>query len=73
MRGSRRLIAPIRQEVHRVRRDPHVGQERLQVHFVGGQGNQYRSHIRKLFDAIALGIGQNGETDRRRLAPLIAP
>ena len=68
-----RLIATVRQEVLGVRRDPHVGQQRLQVHLGRGQGRQQRTHIRQRFDPMALGPGQDAETDRRRLTALVTP
>jgi hypothetical protein len=58
-RGRLSLIATIRQEVLGVSGDPDVGQQRLQVHLVRGQGHQQRTHIRALFDLMA----PNGYTD----------
>ena len=72
-RGRLSLIATIGQEVLGVSGDPDVGQQRLQVHFVRGQGHQHRTHIRQRFDPMALGPGQDAETDRRRLTALVTP
>jgi hypothetical protein len=72
-RGRLSLIATIRQEVLGVSGDPDVGQQRLQVHLVRGQGHQQCTHIRQRFDPMSLGPGQDAETDRRRLTAPITP
>jgi hypothetical protein len=71
--GRLSLIAAIGQEVLGVSSDPEVGQQRLQVHLVRGQGHQQRTHIRERFDPMALGPGQDAETDRRGLTALVTP
>jgi hypothetical protein len=50
IRGCLRLIATVLKNVLRVRRDPDIGQERLQVHLVGRQGDQQSSHVRERLD-----------------------
>ncbi len=72
-RGRLGLIATVRQEVFGVSRDPDVGQKRFQVHLSRGHGRQHRTHIRQRFDPMALGPGQDAETDRRCLTALVTP
>ena len=68
-----RLIAAVREEVLGMRLDPRVRQQRLQLHLSRGHGRQQRTHIRQRFDPMALGPGQDAETDRRRLTALVTP
>ncbi len=71
-RGCLGGVTTIRQQSLGVSRDPDVGQKRFQIHHSRGQGRQQRTHIRQRFDSMTLGFGQDRETDRRRLASLVA-
>jgi hypothetical protein len=72
-RGRLSLIAAIRQEVLGVSGDPDVRQQRLRFYLVRGQGHQRPTYIRERFDSMALGPGQDAETDRRGLTAPVVP